>query len=282
MERKQGLVVPFMQQLSEASQMWEAAVAPFVQVLNDLSEFFSPYVLAFVKYHKIVESFDATGWLPYHFAPFHYVEECDEDIPLLGRRLSDYYRTQWDKIHLDIESRLESYHIDEEARKTFREALSAHKVEHYRCVCRVLFPEIERMIRFNLFDDAGRIGSRSMVEKLTNERPLEEFSPREAFGFVLFGRLARHLYEEVKDEERGKFEKDSVPNRHAAMHGFVPYSTHKNSVNMIIMADYIFQILPPATTSPSRPAMILPTLGIRPPETRPETPRLRGLGTPRA
>ena len=138
------------------------------------------------------------------------------------------------------------------------------------------------MIRFNLFDDVGHIGSKKMIGKLTGERPLEDFSPREAFGLVLFGRLVRHLYEEVKDEERGKFEKDSVPNRHAAMHGFVPYSTHKHSVNMIIMADYIFQILPPATTSPSRSAMILPTLGIRLPETRPETPRLRGLGTPQA
>ncbi len=113
-------------------------------------------------------------------------------------------------------------------------------------------PEIERIIRFNLFDDSGRIGSKKMIYKLTNEIPLEDFSPREAFGFVLFGRLVGHLYENVEDKERGKFEQDSVPSRHAVMHGLVPYSTHKHSVNMIIMADYIFQILPPASRVPQQ------------------------------
>ena len=38
-----------------------------------------------------------------------------------------------------------------------------------------------------------------------------------------------------------------VPNRHASIHGLVSYSTFKHSMNMIIMADYIFQILTSAT-----------------------------------
>ena len=92
MQRKQGTVAPFMQQLSEALQMLEGAVLPFVQGLKELSEIFAPYVLALVQYHKTVESFDATGWLPYHFAPFHYVEEYGEDVPLLERHLSNYSR----------------------------------------------------------------------------------------------------------------------------------------------------------------------------------------------
>ena len=35
------------------------------------------------------------------------------------------------------------------------------------------------------------------------------------------------------------------PNRHAAMHGLVPYPTHKHSLNMLILADYVFRVLPP-------------------------------------
>lgn len=232
---------PFRQQLSETLQKLAEIFQPFV-----------PYVEAFAKYHKIVEAFDKTGWLPYYSAPFHYVEECGEDSQLLDSHLSDYYRTQWDDIRQDIESRLDYYDIDEEARATFREAFSAHDVGHYRCVVRLLFPEIERMFRVQFFENkAGQIPSKEMLEKLTDGKYLEDFTRREAFGWTLFGRLARHLYEPVGDDNRAKFQQDFVPNRHAALHGLVSYSTHKHSVNMIIMADYVFQIITPKSSPPS-------------------------------
>ena len=68
--------------------------------------------------------------------------------------------------------------------------------------------------------------------------------PKETLGLVLFGRLFEHLYETVNKENKSVFVEDDVPNRHAAIHGLVSYSTHKHSVNMIIIADYFFQILP--------------------------------------
>ena len=157
-----------------------------------------------------------------------------------------------ESIRQDIESRLGQYQISEEAKATFREALSAHSNRHYRCVCRVLFPEIDRQFRIHFFEDeAGSISSTKMLERLTNRGSLENFMPREAYGWILFDRLVHHLYEPVDDGNRTEFQQDFVPNRHAALHGLVPYSTHKHSMNMIIMADYIFQILTSTTTSPS-------------------------------
>ncbi len=249
---------PLMQRLSDVIKQWETTLQPFFQELEPvfqalatLAEAAAPHVQKFVRYHKIVEKFDATGWLPYHLAPVDYVENYEGDSIHLEKQISAFYVTQWLNIREDIESRLGAYHIDDEARDTFREAFSAHENENYRCVCRVLFPEIERMIRLNLFNDAGRIHTREMLGKLIDERPLEDFVSQEAFGLVLFGRLAKHLYEQVNDEERKEFENNFVPNRHAAMHGLASYSTHKHSMNMIIMADYIFQILPPPSASVS-------------------------------
>ena len=243
---------PLMRRLSDTFERWEMILQPFLEELEpvfqglaQLAAAAAPHVQKFVRYHKIVEKFDATGWLPYHLAPVNYVEHYEGDTTHLERKISEYYLTQWSSIRADIESRFNDYHIDDEARDTFREALSAHEHKNYRCVCRVLFPEIERMIKFNLFNDAGRVRTSEMLGKLTDERPLEELISREAFGLVLFGRLVKHLYEQVSDEQRSKFEQNFVPNRHAAMHGLVSYSTHKHSMNMIIMADYIFQILPP-------------------------------------
>ena len=235
--------VPVVQKLSEASQQLEVTLRPFVQELAHISQAVAPYVESFAKYSKFIDSVGATGWLSYHTVPISYVEECGGDISLLEQRLSTFYETNWNGIRQDIESRLEAYHIDEEARETFREALSAHEAGFYRCVCRVLFPEIERMIRVLFFENkAGTIRSKEILDRLTQRGSLEDFMPREAYGWILFDRLVNHLY--APDKNRKKFQKDFVPNRHAAAHGLVSYSTPKHSMNMIIMADYIFQVLP--------------------------------------
>lgn len=261
-ERLNESTAPVVQKLSEALQQMVVALRPFrpfVQELARISQALAPYVQAiapyiesFARYNKFVDSVDATGWLPYHTVSIDYVEECGGDIPLLEHRLSIFYKTNWDNIRQDIESRLSGYHISEEAKATFREALSAHEMGHYRCVCRVLFPEIDRAFRVQFFDDkAGLISPATMLDRLNRNASLENCMPREAYGWILFGRLIHHLFERIDDENRTKFERDFVPNRHAALHGLVAYSTHKHSINMIIMADYIFQILTSTTNSPS-------------------------------
>lgn len=255
------------QKLFEASPQLEMTlrsfaqdIRPFFQELARISQVLAPhiesiilYAKSFERYSKFVDSVGATGWLPYHTIPISYVEECGGNTSLLEQRLSTFYETNWNGIRQDIESRLEAYHIDEEARETFREALSAHEAGFYRCVCRVLFPEIERMIRRlprlpkNQAETTPSKRKEGMYEKLIkkliNRGSLEDFMPGEAYGWILFGRLVHHLYEEVEKNEK-KFQQDFVPNRHASAHGLVSYSTHKHSTNMIIMTDYIFQVLP--------------------------------------
>ena len=207
--------------------------------LKEWSDAAAPHLQAFREWNRTVDALNEVGWLPYHSASFHYVEECGDDLLLLERRFAEYYRTRWREIRDDMESRLEDYHIDDEARETFREALSAHEAGYYRCVCRVLFPETERMI------SAGSPHSKPMLKKLTGTGDLADFAFRERFAWVLFGRLVNHTYEWVDPVDRERFERDPVPNRHAAMHGLVPYSTHKHSMNILILTDYAFQILPP-------------------------------------
>ncbi len=52
--------------------------------------------------------------------------------------------------------------------------------------------------------------------------------------------LTRRRRREVAME---RFAQDPVPNRHAAVHGLVSYSSMQNSLNTIFMADYIFQVI---------------------------------------
>ena len=245
-------VAPVVQNLPAALQQLEAVLRPFVQSLTRLSQAIVTHIAPIAKYLNFIDSVDATGWLPYHTVSIAYVEKCGKDMPLLERRLSAFYKENWSDIRQDIESRIVGYHISEDAKATFREALSAHELGHYRCVCRVLFPEIEQGFRVHFFDDkAGQIRKDELLDRLNRNTSLKNFMPREAYGWILFARLAGHLYEKVDDENRTRFQQDFVPNRHAALHGLVVYSTHKHSMNMIIMADYIFQVLTSLTDPPS-------------------------------
>ena len=230
----------------ETLHEWSAAVAPFLEELNrtaeaaaEATERIQPFLEEFGEWTRTTDASLEAGWLPHHSARYSLVEECGDDLFLLDSRLADDYRSRWIEIRDDMNSRLADYHIDDEARATFREALLAHEAGLYRCTCRVLFPEIERMI------GAGRVGSKKMLEKLIGSRDPADLTSRERYDWVLFDRLVLHAYEQVSEDERGRFERDPTPNRHAAVHGLVAYSTHKHSMNMLILTDYVFRILPP-------------------------------------
>ena len=63
--------------------------------------------------------------------------------------------------------------------------------------------------------------------------------------FAQFERMADHLYKTVCTTENvAELVNDSVPNRHAALHGLVSYRTMKSSLNALIMTEFMFRIIP--------------------------------------
>ena len=237
---------PVLETLNE----WSAAVAPILEEFNRIaataSEAMERLQPSLKKFHERKQTQDAlnkVGWLPHYSVPHRLVEGCGDDRALLDSRIADHYRTRWTKIRDHMELDLATYHIDDEARATFREALIAHESGLYRCICRLLFPEIERII------GAGH-RSGPMIEKLLSSGAPTERDFRDLFDWVMLERIRKHAYEQVwTEDQRERFERDPVPNRHAAMHGRVAYSTHKHSVNMLILTDYVFRILPPLEES---------------------------------
>lgn len=237
---------PVLDRLNE----WAAAAAPVLDKWSRLAEAaaeamerFQPALKRFDERKRIHDALDKVGWLPHPSVPYWIVEGCGDDLALLDARISEYYRTRWSEIRDEMESGLAEYHIDDEARATFREALIAHESGLYRGICRSLFPEIERII------DAGP-RSGPMIEKLLASGDPTDRRLRELFDWVMLERIRTHAYEQVwTEDERERFERDPVPNRHAAIHGRVAYSTHKHSMNMLILTDYVFRILPPLEDS---------------------------------
>ncbi len=188
---------------------------------------------------------DEAGWLPHHSMPFGRMEECADDVGAVQELLCRHYQERWSDVCRDIEARLAEYDIDDEAKATFVEALNAHEAGFHRSVCRVLMPEIERVSRVELYKGRLKgIASLPLLRELAGRLPITAVEPGGFLALNLFRRLSEHLYEDVWDEDsRRRFAEDPVPNRHAAVHGLVVYSSMQNSLNAIFMADFIFQAI---------------------------------------
>lgn len=192
------------------------------------------------------EALDAAGWLPHYTTPFDLTDAAGGDADELRRAIEAHYVDSWKEVRAKIESQLESYGVDSESKETFREALYAHESGLYRCVCRVVFPEVERVARVELHgnDIKKKIDSQPLLRKLAGELTPTDIEPKGYYGMILFRRLREHLYETVRtQEQQSRFENDPVPNRHAAVHGLVSYSSMQHSLNAIFMTDYVLQVI---------------------------------------
>lgn len=188
--------------------------------------------------------FEAAGWLPHYTTPFDDLDAL-EDEDAAGDLLDAHYRDRWEAVRRELESHLATYVIDDEARAVFREALACHEAKAYRAVSRLLFPEIERLATALFPDRRGKQGGPARgLREFASELYLDQTEPGGVEGFELFRRLDEHLYAPVHSEEEvERARRDAVPMRHAALHGKVSYASFRNSLNALIMMDYVLQVV---------------------------------------
>ena len=134
--------------------------------------------------------------------------------------------------------------VDKDAKDAVHQALDAHENELYRLVTPALFAAIERAVRVSLYNDTvGHIPIKNQLVGFVGNIPIS-LLPNGPLGFVGFTQLSHHLYETiVTDDARERFLDAAIPNRHAAIHGLVAYSTEKSSLNAIFVAVFVYQIL---------------------------------------
>ncbi|MCW4462666.1 hypothetical protein OK349_13190 [Sphingomonas sp. BT-65] len=203
---------------------------------------------------KKISRLESAGWLPHSTSPFHLItkEVAQSDIGLL---VNTHYRDNWASIKAEITEHIAQYDLDEEAKATFLEALEAHESGYYRAVVRLMFPEIERIACKEIYggkqyeepeeegQQAKQITNLTGFRKAIGELPLHEVVGFD-FGLNLYHKLDEHLYKNIgsKPKHIRRYEKDPVPNRHASIHGLVSYATFQNSINMLIMADFMYHL----------------------------------------
>ena len=80
------------------------------------------------------------------------------------------------------------------------------------------------------------------LHEAIDSKNLDDFARDNTYDLRLFGCLINVLYKngsKLKD-----FQGENFPNRHAALHGWLPYSTREVSLNTIIFTDYILRLVP--------------------------------------
>lgn len=182
------------------------------------------------------------GLLPHRTMPVSLLTERDDDV--LRSSIQKHYTENWERVGESIQERVSSLDIDDEAKAVMAEALEAHRNGHYRSVCRLLLPEIERVARVELEGNkAGHVNMKKVMVDPALDLPLGTTRLNGYFAILLFEHLSDHLYVHVDEKNRSQLQLDPVPNRHAAIHGIVVYSSFWNSLNVIFMTDFAFQLI---------------------------------------
>lgn len=228
------------------SEQMLATWVPAVELFRDVGEH--------IERSKRIE---ASGWLPHYTTPFAAIHDA-MTAKEISAVIEQHYRENWHDVESAFLERLEASQLDEEAKATFREALVSHRHGLYRSVPRTLFPEIERVACAELYDGSRiyrKEDARSGKSRELSITSLPDFAAAVGelpvghvlttdYGYALYIKLEKHLYKAVKrPDEIAAAVADAVPNRHASLHGIVTYSTMQNSLNSLVMTDFILHFI---------------------------------------
>ncbi len=214
-------------QIAEKRETLQSALSPCVAEITTLGTIWRMHDRAY-----------ETGWIlcpdVSDFDGYQNIlKKSGEDDETLDRCISEFYSVNWPRIGSYLRSEFSTYSLDELSKSAFCTALTLHGADKYDLVPRILFPEIERVIRIKLFENSqGKIGSKAMIENFGKKYSWREVTTRSPITHhILFGELIRWVFADCKT--RGAIETHCVPNRHEVIHGLDITLTFKDSVNML-------------------------------------------------
>ena len=98
----------------------------------------------------------------------------------------------------------------------------------------------------------------AMLERVVNDKTLDDFLPGNWLDLASFGHLTKTIEKQsdsavddgvfglftcVSGSDLHRVKADPVPDRHDALHGYVEYATHQNSLSTIFIAEYVLRVI---------------------------------------
>lgn len=236
--RWEEMIAPFQTQIA-------ALAAPFQDIAESIQRSLgSPEMQEWIKHwnHKsrVKDALDRAGWLPHPTIPDEIVLEAleDEGEEAVSEAVERYLQENWHTVAAEFRDRFKRSGADDETLASMDEALHCRANGFHRTTCRAVFPEIERVARLRMPPPdptkmASLVEARGAIAKL----------PANALG--LPGILWISVFEHVQEACYAKIGKDAseedfpLPNRHAVAHGLLPYSSPRDSMNSLVIADFM-------------------------------------------
>jgi hypothetical protein len=232
---------PALDAFREFNKRWTDMFAGIQEQFRSLA----PMLEQFTKQEARCKRLEEAGWLPHPASPWYLLDDDALSGEALNEAVEAYYIENWPSVKCSIEEAIADYTIDDEAKATFRETIAAHEAGLYRCVARTLFPEIERVSRAEIHGGAmDKIASQPKLQEAISHLCPSDIARDGISGMSLYRKLIGHLYVSLPTPERvAAMAAEPVPNRHAAVHGYVAYNTLRHSVNALIIAEYLFHAI---------------------------------------
>lgn len=227
--------------LDEFNVHWRAVFAGVREQLRSIS----PVAEDFQRLESRCKRLEEAGWLPHSTSPWHLLDNEELNGDQLNEAVQAYYVDNWQSVRASITEVISNLKIDLEAKDTFREALCAHEAGLFRCVARTLFPEIERVSRIEIYDGAmTNMASLQKLQTAVGQLTPSDLARDGISGVRLYSKLVHHLYISTRTPDcLEAMAAEPVPNRHAAIHGYVSYNTFRSSINAIIISEYIMEAI---------------------------------------
>lgn len=245
-------LVPVLSEISEKIRPATKALTDFAKVADGFRDWFletaqplREMAARLARVERVCGAVEALGWLPHHTLPNKIFSE-DLIEADLHEEIRRHYEDNWEEIKCGMQNRVKKLLIDDEAKAVFEEALYLHSVGLYRSVVRLLFPEIERVSRIEIHGNSlkAKITSQREIREICLKLSISDFGGVGFSAFRFYKILENHLYAKVEDDDsKNRMSSHAVPNRHAALHGIVCYSTSNNSINAIMMTEFVFSII---------------------------------------
>ena len=182
------------------------------------------------------------GWVVHHTLPTTVLEDAAEEN--LDEAIMTHYKEKWPEVRKEIELATSRYLIDRDSKEIMNQALSAHEHGLYRLVPRAMMTEIERTGKVQLHEKL--VGSKFDSKKIIGEvddLPLSFFDDLTS-ATIQYEIFEKHLYKHlINENDLSPFAENAIPNRHATVHGLVPYASNKSSLNSIFLADFVFLMI---------------------------------------
>lgn len=240
---RSSLVTPewqaFLANVNAAARAYNQFREQIADSLRPLQAFFAELA----RQEHLARLVESSGWLPHYTTPFSLLTET-MDVTEINDAMANYYQRNLAEVETQFLEKVRAYDLDQQVVETLMEALACHRFGLHRSCVRLLFPEIERVACLEFYGGVReRRASLPGFSEAVMELPAGHILSFD-FGAKLIAKLESHLYIQVKGAAAiAKASADPVPNRHAAIHGLVDYNTAQNSMNTLIMADFIFHLL---------------------------------------